>query len=390
MAHCDPEARTRAADDLRTIAHDVALGICSSRQAAQRSTFHIWTTFCDSLSMDPTLAAYPDPVPAIQLFAHRYRAGELSPSRTPVRGRTVGDAVRAIGQTLAGMGLPDPRLTSTGQLDFRLMWQLAKYSKDDDPPNRVKPIPLSILQQAVQNARHQNTPFHHAIADLIVIGFFFLLRPGEYAATESPDASPFCLKDTQLFHNSRPLATTEISQGLIQPNFISLTFTKQKNGVRGKVVGLGPSGDPAFCPVTSIQNRLQHLLRLGAPPATPLYTYDLDLHGNRAVISSTHISTALRSAVTSHGAPLGLRPSDVSVRSLRSSGAMALFCAKVDTDQIRLLGRWRSDEMLRYLHVQAVPVVAPIASAMLRNGQFHFIPNSNPGDALRPHPRRPG
>lgn len=98
MANCDPEARTRAADDLRTIAHDVALGICSSRQAAQRSTFNIWTTFCDSLSMDPTLAAYPDPVPAIQLFAHRYRAGELSPSRTPVRGRTVGDAVRAIGQ----------------------------------------------------------------------------------------------------------------------------------------------------------------------------------------------------------------------------------------------------------------------------------------------------
>ena len=50
-------------------------------------------------------------------------------------------------------------------------------------------------------------------------------------------------------------------------------------------------------------------------------------------------------------------------------------CANVDTDRIRLLGRWRSDEMLRYLHVQAVPVVAPIAGAMLRNGQFTLLPN---------------
>jgi len=80
-------------------------------------------------------------------------------------------------------------------------------------------------------------------------------------------------------------------------------------------------------------------------------------------------------AVQVVGLPLGLTPTDISVRSLRASGAMALLCANVDTDRIRLLGRWRSDEMLRYLHVQADPVVAPIASAMLRNGHFTLLPN---------------
>ena len=39
---------------------------------------------------------------------------------------------------------------------------------------------------------------------------------------------------------------------------------------------------------------------------------------------------------------------------------MTLLCAKVDTDQIRLIGRWRSDEMLQYLHVQAEPIDSPI------------------------------
>ncbi len=76
------------------------------------------------------------------------------------------------------------------------------------------------------------------------------------------------------------------------------------------------------------------------------------------------------------GSTVGIAASDMSVRSLRSSGAMALLCADVDTDKIRLLGRWGSDEMLRYLHVQALPIVTPFASLMVRHGHFSFIPSN--------------
>jgi hypothetical protein len=75
------------------------------------------------------------------------------------------------------------------------------------------------------------------------------------------------------------------------------------------------------------------------------------------------------------GQQYGLQPDDISIRSLRASGAMALLCARVDTDTICLLGRWRSDEMLRYLHVQSYPIVAPLASRMLQQGNFTLIPN---------------
>jgi hypothetical protein len=54
---------------------------------------------------------------------------------------------------------------------------------------------------------------------------------------------------------------------------------------------------------------------------------------------------------------------------------MALLCAKVDTDMIRLLGRWRSDKMLRYLHVQTFPIMAPLANQMLQHGNFTLMPN---------------
>jgi hypothetical protein len=60
---------------------------------------------------------------------------------------------------------------------------------------------------------------------------------------------------------------------------------------------------------------------------------------------------------------------------LRSSGAMVLLCTKVDTDLICLLGWWRSNEMLRYLHVQTFPIVAPLAEQMLRHGHYSLMHN---------------
>ena len=77
------------------------------------------------------------------------------------------------------------------------------------------------------------------------------------------------------------------------------------------------------------------------------------------------------------GPALGFLPTDISARSLRASGAMALLCAQVDSDVIRLLGRWRSDEMLRYLHIQAEPVMRDFASRMLTHGNFVLTPNQD-------------
>jgi len=54
--------------------------------------------------------------------------------------------------------------------------------------------------------------------------------------------------------------------------------------------------------------------------------------------------------------------------SFNNSGAMALLCTEVNLDKVRLLGRWHSNEMLCYLHIQAFPVVAPLAAQMVCHG----------------------
>ena len=85
-------------------------------------------------------------------------------------------------------------------------------------------------------------------------------------------------------------------------------------------------------------------------------------------------SNTLRTAVSYLGPSLGFRPEDVSARSLRAGGANALLLARVDPDIISLIGRWRSDEMLRYLHVQAAPLMADYSKRMLAHGTYNLLP----------------
>ena len=76
---------------------------------------------------------------------------------------------------------------------------------------------------------------HHATADVIILAFFFLLQPREYTNNYM---TPFCFKDVQLFIGPHSLnLQTSLAAELSQVTFGSLTFTDQKNGVRGKVIG---------------------------------------------------------------------------------------------------------------------------------------------------------
>jgi len=348
-------------------------GLHATRRGSANTTWDIWHEFCESLHCDPYLQTIDDPIPLLQIFAHRYRTGTLAPSGSIVRSRTVEGALRAVGQTLATLGCQDPRLQSSGKLDLRLARQLTSYKKADPPPTRVKPIPFPIIAHTAHIAYLSNTAKGHTIADMLILGFFLLLRPGEYAYTNNPEAAPFRLQDTHILINDRRLNNLQCTEHeLLAVNYIALEFTSQKNGVRGELVGLGRSGHPTWCPVKALTNRIKHLRTFHAQPTTPLYSYHDTMWRN---IDTATLTAQLRCTVTALGQAYGIQPQEISIRSLRSSGAMALLCARVDTDMIRLLGRWRSDEMLRYLHVQSFPLLSPLSQQMLRHGHFTLMPN---------------
>ena len=131
------------------------------------------------------------------------------------------------------MGTIDPWLTCRqGKIDFRLQRQLAAYTKEDPPPNRVKPVPVSVIQLVPYAVHASNEDGNLAIADMISLAFFFLLRPGEYTGTNF-DTSLFHFCDVQLFvggHHLLQLETAPKVEMQSATTFANLTFTTQKNG----------------------------------------------------------------------------------------------------------------------------------------------------------------
>jgi hypothetical protein len=375
---CQASQHNNLRAELLAIKKSATTGISAGRTTSTNTGWALWTDFCLSLACDPLLDGIDDPLPLLQIFASRYRLGNLAPSGSPVKARTVESALRAVGQTLAVLGKPDPRLQQNGKLDLRLHRQLQSYSKADPPPSRVKPIPLQLLHHTINLCYSAPDPGAHALGNMLTLGFFFLLRPGEYAATENPDATPFRVCDIHLLRNNTRLDTYHCAElDLHAATHVALEFTKQKNGVRGELVGLGRSGHAILCPVSTMIQCVLHFRLHQAPPATPIYTYYMTNTPHK--ITTSMLTTQLRQSCLALGSAVGIHPSDISVRSLRSSGAMALLCADVDSERIRLLGRWKSDEMLRYLHVQALPIVAPLATLMVQHGHFSFIPNNRLG-----------
>ena len=109
-----------------------------------------------------------------------------------------------------------------------------------------------------------------AVADIIIISFFFLLRPGEYTGTKY-DSSPFLLSDVT-FSVSRTVfdTITATDNELAATTCVILVFNTQKNGVQGEKIGHGDTGEPLLCPKEAFRRQVGHLQQHGAPADTPL------------------------------------------------------------------------------------------------------------------------
>ena len=271
------------------------------------------------------------------------------------------------------MGANDPRLNNAQNIDFRLQRMFSGWKKKDPPPNRVKPVPIQVIRNILFVASNSNNALVQRTADMIVLAFYFLLRPGEYTASPS-DTIPFDFKSVQLFLGGQRLDLTTSTDAQLQcSTFVSLTFTLQKNGVQGEVVGLGLSGDPMLCPVKAMIRIITQLRRSNASPNTLLASVKVNRRWRP--VTPSMITKSIKQAVRFLGPTLGFLDTDVSARCLRAAGSNALLAARVDPEVISLIGRWRSDEMLRYLSVQNSTIMKEFSKKMLNNGTYTLLPN---------------
>ena len=370
MATAPASARNAFRADLLLAQAAARAGVVSSTANRRDKGWANWSEFCSQLQVDPSLTEVDDPVEILMVYAHRVRTGQCSRSGRPVKRDSVDTELRYVGQTLALLGTADPRYDqSTNKLDYRLSSMLRGYKLADPAPSRVKPIPIPVLVRATMETA-ASTPLMKSCGDMICIALYYLCRPGEYAlSSDSALSTPFRFMDVDLYIGQRQLDLATATEAEFNAaTYAVLTFTLQKNTVPGEKIGHGRSGHPYFCPVLAVVRRLLHLRQNGAPREAALHSWYT--RRNRHDLRVRSVTTLLRKAVAEHGQAFGLKPSDVEARSLRSSGAMALLCARVDTNLIQLVGRWRSDAMFRYLHVQAAPLTSRLAPQMFHFGNF--------------------
>ena len=158
--------------------------------------------------------------------------------------------------------------------------------------------------------------------NIIIITYFFLLLPGEYMASKSY-ITLFRLEDTVFSCSHSVFAATGTEGDLQAAKFVTMKFKTQENGFRGRNRTQGIRV-PKFVPQGGPLRWVLHLRDQGALPSIPLSRV-MNLMGRWVNITPTMISKTLKTAIGFYGPKLGCKAKDMSSRSLRAAGSVALF-----------------------------------------------------------------
>jgi hypothetical protein len=249
--------------DLRAALQIASNSTTTKHRLAQNSHFQRWLQFCANLGVDPslrTISSQDDKLSYLLVFGLRYR--QTGANNKSVRAGSVDSALLAVGQGISHLGERDPRKQmGSDKLHPILSSFLASLGKEDAPTDRAYPVNTTILRQLpeVLDTDHirEGTLNQHVI-DLVIVAFFWLLRPAEY--TDTPDtesrSQAFLFQHIHLcidgMYHPATLAPLNDRNVLDRVDYASLEFLDQKNGVRGEQVGHKATSDPWLCPAKAL------------------------------------------------------------------------------------------------------------------------------------------
>jgi hypothetical protein len=245
-----------------------------------------------------------------------------------------------------------------------LAWQQAGYRKTDTPRPKKPEIPKAALAQIQQWAT--TGPREEALANLIWLAFFFLLRLGKYVWTNS-NPHPFTLVDLTFKIATTVYPGDTIALELLGlASYVGLHFTEQKHGINNETIGLTRSRDTTCCPVLVMIRWVQHLQAHAMSPTTPLFIYL-----NQGI--THHITNQMITDHLRHASVAVHQPLAYTVGALQNTGAQALLQAQVPLPMIKLIGRWRFNKVYRYLTAGSEKLMQPFSRAMLKNAYYRLV-----------------
>ena len=260
-------------------------------------------------------------------FAAAIRTGTFTRCGQVAGHQTVATTLRHVAQTFVLDGQPDPRKDGPGQeLSLAFKRLFAAYRSEDPAPKPELALPVSVFLDIIAHEGASGKPKEQALADLIVMAFFCLIRVGEYtlSARSRQTRTVIRRKDLQFWHTLPDGRQARLDHRapylrLAQAAAVTLTLDNQKNGARDAMIHHYAVPDNPLCPVKAAARRFSQV-RLLRPhdPNTPLSLYSATAHVTGTLVRDTLRKAAFRTMLWLQGYDLAR----VGSHSIRSSGAM--------------------------------------------------------------------
>ena len=371
-----PLHRVTIENSFRDVQQTIADGIVETTAKERRRFWATWTLWlpCAFLTIDPYCLHQPTEVQIklLAAFGTHVRHGRFSQPIRKVCTKTVQVALQTVTKKFELDGQRNPLVNLQGIYTQKIKQLLNGFRKFDPPPKRKLAIPLSVPVWLLKLGLSSTDPLHAAVGDLVIIAFYFLLRPGEY--TFSPPAErkqtiPFRHCDVYLWEHNRLLdASLPEKELLRQCTGATLQIINQKSGRKAQRVSHSaiPESHTAVlsCPVRALIRRLKHVQRYSADTTLQLGSY-FTTRGQLCTVRPRTITNALRVAVSELNLHLiNILPDLVSSHSSRAGGATAMHINGVPEVTIQKMGRWSSDTFLIYIHDQLFHFSSNIAELM--------------------------
>ncbi len=318
-----------------------------------------------------------------------------------VKSNSVKNALQKVAERIADdRGGGDVRFWQRGDARIaRPLQKLYKAMSDQDAPVVHHPPVAVELMLAMSRGRPTkcvitSTPLEDRTDDLIEFAFLMCMRGGEYACT-SGGRKWWLLGDETETVQFGGLTFFEFGRvvfenGIWDPSYWGIledaeevcrricgngsglmVLPKQKNGVKDQTIAIAAATDEdgrsfEICPLKSAirvalgctRDRLarhEAIFTVKVGPKSEVVMVD-DIQARLRLLATMFPELTHKCRVTD-GPKKGREPL-LSAHSLRAGGAMFYFCAHVDTEFIRLLGRWKSDAIFSYLSAQFPEVMA--------------------------------
>jgi len=276
-------------------------GVVASTSWTREKYWKAWCSYANSVNVDPLLAT-TEPIirdMVLTAFAARVRQGYYGRGDKN-KVQSVTDAMAAISKTIELAGYKSPVYRADNKYNLQIERAVEGWRREDPLAIPQLAVPVTVPLQMAEAAYRNGSAFLKAIADLELIGFFYLLRVGEYTRPREWQKSQcysdqtIKVKDVGFFKDGVILPRRIPLPILVTADQCTLKITNQKNGRMGETISHETVQDAIHGPVTAVARRVHHILANGGTEE-----YLLSDYMNEASVWNTITASQMRHAKAS-------------------------------------------------------------------------------------------